>query len=256
MHPHFGFHSNSQLVGIMTPKRKHVPRHRKIATAQQELLKELPNAPTDVLEAARSCWACGYCRNGFKPTRAHIVASAHGGADDDPSNYLLLCEKCHREQPDGHPFEVQLVWLKNHEWYSYDTALELHILKCLKYAAKERGGPDVLDRWILENAYNVIDEGEMGGVESNLRLLMENGRMKSAGGSSGQFLANAAYSIVADFIKWADNFKDRGPLQDGVKNEEATPPISCNTNGMESGRSEMVARTGEGGDRTLFLFEP
>src|SRR5581483_3205674 len=69
----------------------------------------------DEAEALTSCWACG--AGDFAETsleRAHIVAVSLGG-DSTPSNFLLLCGLCHRDQPDGASREVQLMWLYAHE---------------------------------------------------------------------------------------------------------------------------------------------
>ena len=67
-------------------------------------------------DAADSCWRCGYHAQKGEMTRAHIHAHRHGGSND-PSNYFLLCDICHREQPDAAPREEQIQWVSNGEWY-------------------------------------------------------------------------------------------------------------------------------------------
>jgi hypothetical protein len=195
----------------MVKKREGTPRHIEIAIAHEELLKELPNAPSNFFYASHSCWACGYTKDKYKPQRAHIVASAHGGSDDDPLNYILLCDKCHQEQPDGYPFDVQLVWLKNHDSeLSVILASVSKIRNYLEAAAEERGGIHLIEKWIRERwpsgALNYLDlslfnESDIMWIKS----LMQDSKMKTAGPRRSQSDANTIFALVADFIKWADN---------------------------------------------------
>lgn len=49
----------------------------------------------DASEAHERCWRCGYQT---KLERCHIIPHSRGGADE-PSNLVLLCKKCHLENP-------------------------------------------------------------------------------------------------------------------------------------------------------------
>jgi len=94
------------------------PSRHKIAAAQVCLLPYL-----DLLgPAAESCWACGSTDE--TPQRAHIQGVAVGG-DNDPTNFVLLCQRCHREHPDGAGLRAQLLWLVSHE-----TCLERQQRRC------------------------------------------------------------------------------------------------------------------------------
>ena len=68
----------------------------------------------DKLEAKR-CWACGRVEK--DPFRCHIVAASNGG-DLHPGNFFLLCDVCHRDQPDTAPRKHQLFWLALHKSYA------------------------------------------------------------------------------------------------------------------------------------------
>jgi len=60
---------------------------------------------------AGECWACGAI---CKLERAHILPHA-GGGGPTPDNFFLLCNYCHKVQPDGAPREAQLEWLEGAE---------------------------------------------------------------------------------------------------------------------------------------------
>lgn len=42
----------------------------------------------------------GYAKVKERLQKCHIVPHSIGGSDSDPSNYFLLCKKCHAESPD------------------------------------------------------------------------------------------------------------------------------------------------------------
>ena len=63
------------------------------------------------------CWACGkICDkgSGYTVQRAHIVPFTMSDPSD-PHNYLLLCARCHGEQPDRCPRATQINWCANHD---------------------------------------------------------------------------------------------------------------------------------------------
>ncbi len=49
----------------------------------------------DFSEAEQRCWRCG-CERGLE--RCHIVPASRGG-EDTPSNFVLLCKRCHLDNP-------------------------------------------------------------------------------------------------------------------------------------------------------------
>ena len=87
--------------------------HSDIVLANLQLCKRLPNLiderPINVYAFSRICWACGVELPGLT-ARCHIVANSKGG-QDVPTNYFLLCEACHEDQPDAASRESQEHWL-------------------------------------------------------------------------------------------------------------------------------------------------
>lgn len=57
--------------------------------------------------------------NGAVLERAHIVARQFGGPDT-ADNILLLCQPCHREQPDVPDRDAVIDWANNHRWWGSD----------------------------------------------------------------------------------------------------------------------------------------
>ena len=61
----------------------------------------------DWSEAEEYCWRCGTQKDLM---RCHIVPHALGGKDA-PSNYVLLCQQCHEENPNVADPEIMWDWL-------------------------------------------------------------------------------------------------------------------------------------------------
>jgi hypothetical protein len=96
------------------PKRHLAPDHRAIVNAQQELLKWCPNVEgVSKKDLEYVCWACGG-RSTQRLTRCHIEQYLRETADQ-PSNLIILCDRCHREQPDALRKEVLKYWLSTRE---------------------------------------------------------------------------------------------------------------------------------------------
>lgn len=70
----------------------------------------------DALEALNRCWRCGYER---KLERCHIIPRSLGG-EDNPSNFVLLCKRCHSENPNVNDPEIMWDWLKAYKETLYD----------------------------------------------------------------------------------------------------------------------------------------
>ena len=71
----------------------------------------------DFSEAHERCWRCGHKR---KLERCHIVPASLGGADE-PSNFVLLCKKCHEENPNVTDPQIMWDWLRAYAVPFYDT---------------------------------------------------------------------------------------------------------------------------------------
>jgi hypothetical protein len=69
----------------------------------------------DFDEADKRCWACGIlgkARESSHLERCHIIPASLGG-EDEPSNYVILCRKCHMEAPDVIDSSLMWKFIKN-----------------------------------------------------------------------------------------------------------------------------------------------
>ena len=73
--------------------------------------------PVDASEMDTRCWRCGYER----PTeRCHVIPDALGG-EDKPSQYRLLCNDCHLENPNVNDPNAMDEWIRSTGVGVYDT---------------------------------------------------------------------------------------------------------------------------------------
>lgn len=79
----------------------------------------------DAAEAHERCWRCG-CKRHLE--RCHIVPDSLGGKDE-PSNLVLLCARCHKENPNVGDPEIMWDWLKAYKVPFYDTLWSILGLK-------------------------------------------------------------------------------------------------------------------------------
>ncbi|MGT2932943.1 HNH endonuclease [Streptococcus catagoni] len=75
------------------------------------------NLSVDWSEASERCWRCAHKT---KLQRCHIIPHASGG-EDSPSNLVLLCKRCHLENPNVTDPEIMWDWLKAYKVTFYDT---------------------------------------------------------------------------------------------------------------------------------------
>ncbi|MEG6523623.1 HNH endonuclease [Desulfotomaculum sp. 1211_IL3151] len=71
----------------------------------------------DAAEAYERCWRCG-CEKSLE--RCHIIPEPLGGGDK-PSNLVLLCHRCHLENPNVSDPEIMWDWLRADGTSFYDT---------------------------------------------------------------------------------------------------------------------------------------
>jgi hypothetical protein len=65
--------------------------------------------PLDWADALDHCWRC--TENTTRLQRCHIVPASRGGRDE-PSNLVLLCTRCHRENPNVSDAAIMWQWIK------------------------------------------------------------------------------------------------------------------------------------------------
>lgn len=174
------------------------PQHNMIVRANLPLLQTLPNidppkepaTDNDIRELERTCWACGHFSSEHKATRAHVVARSRGGTDD-PSNYFLLCDVCHEEQPDGLSRELQEQWLKNRDdWFKryYELINELFedMTKTQNGISREH-----INQWMCDSGSKYIVS------------LIQQGYKSAAGFKNGR--ANCFMLFRQDFTQWLND---------------------------------------------------
>lgn len=71
----------------------------------------------DAAEAHERCWRCG-CE--YNLERCHIVPTSLGGKDE-PSNLVLLCHRCHLDNPNITDPEIMWDWIRAYGVAMYDT---------------------------------------------------------------------------------------------------------------------------------------
>lgn len=69
----------------------------------------------DASEALERCWRCGSKRS---LERCHIIPRSLGG-EDIPSNYVLLCKRCHLENSNVYDSEIMWDWLRAYKEHHY-----------------------------------------------------------------------------------------------------------------------------------------
>ena len=75
----------------------------------------------DFSEADKRCWRCG-CQRTLE--RCHIVPDSLGG-EDTPSNFVLLCKRCHLDNPNVADPQIMWDWLHAYAVPFYDTFWQL-----------------------------------------------------------------------------------------------------------------------------------
>lgn len=136
-----------------------------------------PGNPFDISEMELSCFACGYYFNGrydgsvekankMPLERAHIIAHSEGGPND-PSNYVLLCKKCHAAAPMSVSREHFLSWCERRPHYMRVQIDELvGELAHLGVNANEftRGGVDMFSEWLAQKSVSLHGDPMFGPV--------------------------------------------------------------------------------------------
>lgn len=154
------------------------PSKSKIVAAQRSWLAAKFREWSAVLE--ETCWACSKLAATVK---AHVVARSAGGGGS-PHNFLLLCERCHGEQPDTASREAQIAWVL-HSPHHEDDQQTRAMLKAIN-ATAAKFDVDV-DEWRLGL------DGRLADVEIR----------DSASAGHRNRAANARWAIYDDLLAWA-----------------------------------------------------
>ena len=95
----------------------------------------------DASEAKERCWCCG-CKHNLE--RCHIVPESLGGKDE-PSNLVLLCHRCHLDNPNITDPEIMWDWLRAYGVPMYDTFWDLMGLKEYEFIYKRSFYSELFD---------------------------------------------------------------------------------------------------------------
>ena len=110
----------------------------------------------DWSEADSHCWRCG-CEKNLE--RCHIVPYSLGGIDS-PKNLVLLCKRCHAENPNVKDKEIMWDWIKAHKVSFYDTFWIIRGMNEYKFIYKKNFVQELIDLGMtgdkLDNMYNDI----------------------------------------------------------------------------------------------------
>lgn len=99
----------------------------------------------DWAEAEERCWRCGYKK---KLQRCHIIPDSLGGKDE-PSNLVLLCERCHIDAPNIESKTFMWDWIRANGTSFYDTFWQKRAEKEYEFIYKKKFIEELKERDIL-----------------------------------------------------------------------------------------------------------
>ena len=99
------------------PNRKNIKTTREQIVAYWADHVSEAGLSIDFSEAQERCWRCG-CQRSLE--RCHIVPDSLGGVDT-ASNLVLLCKRCHLDNPNTADPEIMWDWLHAYAVPFYDT---------------------------------------------------------------------------------------------------------------------------------------
>ncbi|PAD92949.1 HNH endonuclease [Shouchella clausii] len=110
----------------------------------------------DASEATERCWRCGYKA---RLERCHIVPESLGGGDS-PDNLVLLCKRCHIENPNVNDPEIMWDWIRAYGTPFYDTFWSIEGFKEYKFIYGKSFYEEVKERNIknVEEIERIINE--------------------------------------------------------------------------------------------------
>ncbi|NFG41630.1 HNH endonuclease [Clostridium botulinum] len=137
-------------------------RKNKIKTTKEEIVDywfsrvDECRMSVDASEAHERCWRCGYK---YTLERCHIIADSLGG-EDKPSNFVLLCNRCHVENPNVLDPEIMWDWIYAYKTPFYDTFWFLQGAKEYKKIYNKSISEEIIERNINDEKIikNILEE--------------------------------------------------------------------------------------------------
>lgn len=98
-------------------------RNKSVSVSKEKIAEYwIKNHPSDLSEIylnfdwADALCVCWNCAKETKYTqRCHIIPKMLGGSNSDPSNFVLLCDQCHREAPNVNDKNAMWNWIKSNK---------------------------------------------------------------------------------------------------------------------------------------------
>jgi hypothetical protein len=173
--------SRKKSKGIQTKHNDIVLANLQLLHSLEKLLVQNPITENELKRMTKTCWACGI-ESKEQMTRAHVIPKTTEGLDE-PMNFLLLCDICHVEQPDGMPRQVQEEWLRSREgWYVRTVKL--------------------WDGWMEEfkEKYGGEPEEYVAAKHYQIKKLLKQGYTSAAGWNNGR--ANVYALLKESYWEW------------------------------------------------------
>ena len=111
----------------------------------------------DWADATERCWRCGEqpsASQGSRPLELCHIGPAALGGKDEPSNFVLLCWRCHLEAPNVNDPSYMWIWLRAHAQPLYDSYWMTRATEEFQKLFSRRPGKMLLDHAQL----NGLDE--------------------------------------------------------------------------------------------------
>lgn len=132
-------------------KRKKKKNRAPIKTTKKEIVEywegkqDECGLSVDWAEAEERCWRCGYKK---RLQRCHIIPDSLGGKDE-PSNLVLLCERCHIDAPNVESKTFMWDWIRANGTSFYDTFWDIRAQKEYEFIYKKSFVQELKERDIL-----------------------------------------------------------------------------------------------------------
>lgn len=132
-------------------ERKNKNKRPPIKTTKKEIvdywerIEDECGLSVDWAEAKERCWRCGCER---KLQRCHIIPEPLGGKDE-PSNLVLLCERCHIDAPNVESKTFMWDWIRANGTSFYDTFWDIKAQKEYEFIYHKTFMEELIGRDIL-----------------------------------------------------------------------------------------------------------
>lgn len=143
-------------------ERKHIKTTMREIAKYWETRVDECELSVDWREAESHCWRCG-CKRRLQ--RCHIIPAALGGKDES-ENMVLLCERCHAENPNVGDSEIMWDWIKAYNTSCYGTFWDIQALKEYEFIYKSTVEDEIEN--IFKEAGVESDEEEQQAVREAL----------------------------------------------------------------------------------------